>query len=135
MRISITEEDLMPTMGDCGDAGYDLRASVGVQILPGDSMVVPTGVSFEIPKHYYGLLTHRSSLAFKRGGILSLGIIDSNFTGEVKALVFNLSDTPLVIEKYERFCQIVFNSYYSFPLMAVGSLEGGKDGFGSSGKM
>lgn len=132
MRIKVHNKDLLPTQGGEGDAGYDLRATEEVALSPGGSTIVGTGVHFEIPKGYYGLLTHRSSLAFKNGCILSLGIIDSNFTGEVKCLVFNLGQKELYLDKGERFAQIVFNKYYTDTMEVVEELKDGKEGFGSS---
>lgn len=134
MRIKVYDKDLIPSQGGEGDAGYDLRAADELVLGPGESGIVGTGVHFGIPKGYYGLLTHRSSLAFKHGCILSLGIIDSNFTGEVKCLVFNLGQKELYLKEGERFAQIIFNRYYTDKMEIVEELEDGKDGFGSSGK-
>ena len=118
-----------------GDAGYDLRAAEDVSIGPGGRKAIPLGVAFQIPKGTYGMLTHRSSLAFKKGCTLSLGIIDSNFTGEVKAFVFNHDQYfRKHIKKGERIAQIIFIDYNVVTMNEVESLPEGKGGFGSSGE-
>jgi dUTP pyrophosphatase len=133
MKIKVDGEEFVPTIGAKGDAGYDLRCTEDVVIPPGTSYVVSTGVYMSIPFGYYGLLVHRSSLAFKGGSVLSTGIIDSNFKGEIKAYVLNHGSEYLYLKKGDRFCQIIFNRYYEDKFEIEEDLEDGKEGFGSSG--
>ncbi len=118
-----------------GDIGYDLRAAESVRFNSDENWAVSLGVQFKIPEGYYGELTHRSSLAFKKEMACSLGIIDSNFTGTVMALIFNHSGGYQVIDKNERICQIIFKKKVDTFMVPVKTLTKGKIGFGSSGRM
>jgi len=117
-----------------GDAGFDLATTEDIEIKPLSSGIVPLGVAVAIPEGQYGLLTHRSSLAFKKGGILSTGIIDSNFRQEMKAKIFNQSEHySLILKAGDRVAQLVIHEYISPELELVEEMEDGKGGFGSSG--
>ena len=136
MDFVLLDEECKPMRVSNQDAGFDLRSSIDVKIYPGEHKVVPLGVAISIPEGMFGLLTHRSSLAFKHGCIISTGIIDSSFTSEIKALVINLAEEerPLVISKGDRIAQLILidcNAYVR--LNQVKSLEPGKEGFGSTG--
>lgn len=134
MKTIVLNSKCKPQIMRHGDSGYDLSANGEFYIPPHSSLVIPLGVCFDIPYGYYGLLTHRSSLAFKYGSILSLGNIDSNFKKEIKALVFNLGDDEVYIKEGQRIAQIIFNRYYESTLEIVEEFHTeGKDGFGSSG--
>jgi len=117
-----------------GDAGYDLCAGEDMEIEPQSTAVVPLGIAVAIPEGQYGLLIHRSSLAFKRNAVISTGIIDSSFKQEMKAKVFNMSyGNTLYIRKGERIAQLIFHHFVSPELEVVDDMEDGKGGFGSSG--
>lgn len=123
-----------PTVPQAGDAGVDLRAAENTVIPSNSSAVISLGIGFQIPEGFFGVLTHRSSLAFNKDCILSLGIIDCNFTGEVKAKVFNLGSEEVSISQGDRIAQIIIVRYADFlQLQQVGGLVDGKEGFGSSG--
>ncbi len=116
------------------DAGYDLRAAADTTIFPNESAVIPLGVAIAIPRGIYGMLTHRSSLAFKKNGLISLGVIDSNFRQEIKAKVFNQNlFYSLKISAGDRIAQLILHRYESLELEEVEDLGIGKGGFGSSG--
>ena len=75
MNIKLLHPDaVVPTRGTSSSAGWDLYAIEDTIIYPGDNAVIPTGIAIEIPNGWFGLLTHRSSLAFKVDTIASLGI-------------------------------------------------------------
>lgn len=117
------------------DAGYDLRAAKDIVVYAGDSAIIPLGVAVKIPDGMYGMLTHRSSLAFKKDCTLSLGIIDSNFVQEIKAKVFNHHyGNELRIKKGDRIAQLILHKYQSLEMEEVEDLGIGKGGFGSSGR-
>lgn len=133
IQFKLMENGKAPKRMSTGDIGYDLCAAKRQRFNCGDSYVVPLGVAFGIPQGCYGVLTHRSSLAFKKGMICSLGIIDSSFTGEVKAKIFNLSGGYQWIDEGDRICQIIFKKKVDSELFKVDNLIAGKEGFGSSG--
>lgn len=137
MNYILLNEKCVPQKLTYRDAGFDLRSSISTIIYPGQQKVIPLGVRVSIPDSMFGLLTHRSSLAFKSGCIISTGIIDSSFTGELKALIINLSEEerPIVIEEGERIAQLILielNPYIR--LNKVEEIKDGKEGFGSTGK-
>jgi len=135
LKYKVLTEGCKPYRARPEDAGIDLIAAEDVEIMPLNSAVVPLGVAVKIDEGKYGLLTHRSSLAFKRGIIASTGVIDANFTQEIKAKLFNLSPYYQVnIKKGERICQLIIHSYVSEEMEEVEELPVGKGGFGSSGK-
>ena len=115
------------------DAGIDLCAGQDMVVTPGYSVVMPLGVAVKIEDGQYGMLTHRSSLAFKKEMTASLGIIDSNFTQEMKAKIFNHGRLSQVIKKGDRICQLVLHNFAREEMEEVEDLGIGKGGFGSSG--
>ena len=121
-------------MMQTGDAAYDLSAAENFDVFPNSSHIVPLGVAFKIPSDMVGILTHRSSLAFKRDCTVSYGVIDSSFDSEVFAKVFNHG---LAIQKFqfgERIAQIRFTLVQNTSLYPDNWEDGGKEGFGSSGR-
>ena len=129
---------------DDGSAGVDLiNNGETVVIEPnGGTAVLGTGVHVEIPVGYWGLLAARSSLGFKSTTLLtnSIGVIDSTYRGEIKVRLINLGDTPVTIERGERFCQLIITNCYLGNWHSVEKLDDlsetvrGQGGFGSSGR-
>ena len=92
-------------------AGMDLRANIAAPITlnPLERALVPTGLFIELPVGYEAQIRPRSGLAIKHGISLvnAPGTIDSDYRGEIKAIVVNLSNAPFVISDGERICQMV----------------------------
>ena len=134
----LSERAQVPTRSTSGAAAFDLYSTEDVLLIPGTSEVVPTGVAMRIPEGWFGLLTHRSSMAFKGDTIASLGIIDADYRGEVKIKMFNLGAEGIHIKVGDRVGQIAFiESYQGTQLKVVEQLPDttrGTLGFGSSGK-
>ena len=134
----IGDHDLpIPTQATCGAAGYDLRSTQRVILYPGQRLAIPTGWAIQVPEGMVGLVRPRSGLAVKEGIDVLAGVIDADYTGEIKAVLINLGDRPVQIEPGERIAQLVITNYYSTPLREVDSLPGttrGDGGFGSTGK-
>lgn len=125
-----------PHKGSEDSAGIDLAIQRDLHIYPGTSEVVDLHIMVEIPEGYYGLLTHRSSLAFKRDCILSTGIIDSDYRGSVCCKIFNLGKDIQHFDKGERVAQLIIMKYEPVVPMAYDALSDtarGESGFGSSG--
>ncbi len=134
IKCKVFIEECTPTKST-GNAAWDLCAAEDTLINPSSSAKVNLGVAFKFPKTICGIVTHRSSLAFKEDSVLSYGLIDSTFDSELKALVFNHSlGTALHIKKGERFCQIRFTEAYDYEVEFCNFSGDGKDGFGSTGK-
>jgi dUTP pyrophosphatase len=94
----------LPTRGSEGAAGYDLQSIESCVILPGKRAVVATGLSFELPAGVYGRIAPRSGLAVKHGIQVGAGVVDSDYRGEVKVVLFNHDINPYVIKARISYC-------------------------------
>lgn len=131
----------LPTYGSDGAAGADLYACLSepVEIMPGKSVFVPTGVSMEIPEGFAGLIYARSGLACKRGlaPANKVGVIDSDYRGEFIVVLHNHGDEPQIIQHGERIAQLLITPVVTPSFQTVQSLddtERASGGFGSTGK-
>jgi dUTP pyrophosphatase len=130
----------LPQYETAGSAGMDLRANIknSVTLLPLDRILIPTGLFIELPDGYEAQVRPRSGLAIKRGLTMlnSPGTIDSDYRGEIKCIVVNLSNDPQTIEPDERIAQIVFAKYERAEFVLVEEIsetKRGGGGFGSTG--
>ena len=132
--------DLRPKIATSGSAGLDLRADKWTTIEKGQQVKVATGVIAEIPNGYVGLLIPRSSLGAKGLKLVNtIGVIDSDYRGEIMAIVENTSDVPFDIDRGERFVQLVVvpcpqMNIEEVELDNLSYTERGDGGFGSTGK-
>lgn len=131
----------LPEYAKPGDAGIDLRATEAVTLAPaGGRALVPTGIAVAIPRGYAGFIQPRSGLAFKRGVTVlnSPGLIDSDYRGELKALLINTDPTePFEVTRGERIAQLVIQAVEHVDLVEVDVLddtERGEGGFGHTGR-
>lgn len=117
--------------------GY-LKIDNGVYIMPGHKVHLHTGISMEIPKGYCGLLMNRSSLSNLDQLTLcdNVGLIDSDYRGEITLHLLNESDEIKYLRNHTRICQIVITPCLSYPMIEVDKLsytERGYKGYGSTG--
>lgn len=131
----------LPEYAKPGDAGIDLRATEAVTLAPaGGRALVPTGIAVAIPRGYAGFIQPRSGLAFKHGVTVlnSPGLIDSDYRGELKALLINTDPTePFEVTRGERIAQLVIQAVEHVDLVEVDVLddtERGEGGFGHTGR-
>lgn len=120
-----------------GAAAFDLQCSEGDIVPPMSSAIIKTGLHVAIPNGYFGLLTLRSGHGFKKDLMSHIGIIDSDYRGEVMVKVFNFSDYTVEFEPGERFAQLTLIPLHPISAVRVDSLdttERGEGGFGSTGK-
>jgi len=135
--MKLQKDSIVPTKGSMWAGAYDLYSTEDILILPGMSEVIGTGVAFEIDKGWLGLLTHRSSMAFRLECVASLGVVDSDYTGEVKVKMFNHGTDGAHLKKGDRFAQITFVPHYAGDLEVVTTLSEtirGAGGMGSTGR-
>lgn len=128
----------MPSTGNPGDAGYDLRSSKDDLVPARSRQTVSTGVFLGIPAGYVGLVHPRSGLAAKHGiTVLNApGTVDAGYRGEILITLINHSDEDFVIAKGDRVAQILFQRFESVNFVEVTELPGsqrGTAGFGSTG--
>ena len=116
LQIKLIDPDrtaaMPPKIESAGAAGVDLRACIGTnshRVQPGEVSIIPSGVAVAIPEGHVGLLTVRSSVGIKRGLVLAngVGVIDSDYRGEVMIAVRNAKDYAVTIDKFERIAQLV----------------------------
>lgn len=130
---------ILPTRATEHSAGLDLYAAADIRIASGSSVTVPTGISAAIPHGCVGKLYIRSGHARKHGLELSnsVGIIDSDYRGEIMALIRNKGRRPYTIRRGERFCQLIIEEYVHAEVTEVDALpdsDRGAGGFGSTGQ-
>ena len=131
----------IPTYGSKYAAGADLYACIdsAVSVQPGETHLIPTGLAMEIPEGYAGLIYARSGLASKKGlaPANKVGVIDSDYRGEVMVALHNHSKVDAEIEPNERIAQLVITPYIMGIFNEVDELsetERGAGGFGSTGR-
>lgn len=131
----------LPAYATPGSAAMDLRACLSepVSLKPMERKIIPTGLALELPSAgYVALVFARSGLATKKGIALSnsVGVIDSDYRGEVGVGVINLSDAEYVIENGERIAQLAVVPVCHMAVEeahTIGETERGAGGFGSTG--
>lgn len=138
MKIKLlTDTATAPTYATDGSAGLDLYAD-GDYAIPSESdfAVVSTGISVEIDADKTGLVWPRSGMASKFGIDTGAGVIDSDYRGEVKVLLFNHGEYAYKIKRGDRIAQLLIVPSYRPKIEIVDSLdetERGAGGFGSTG--
>ncbi len=138
--VKLNQNAHIPTYGSASAAGADLYACIeeSVCIQPGQTVLVPTGLSMEIEEGFAGFIYARSGLATKRGlaPANKVGVIDSDYRGQVMVSLHNHTNAPQSVEPGERVAQIVFAPVYQAQFCLVDALqetERGTGGFGSTG--
>lgn len=140
--VTKNERIKMPAKATSGSAGYDLHADIeaALTIQPGDLVKVPTGLSIALPSPgYVALLFARSGLAVNHGVALSngVGVVDSDYRGEIMVGLCNLGKVPYTIKPQERIAQMVVMPVANLALVGAASLdatERNEGGFGSTGR-
>ena len=128
----------MPAYAYLGDAGLDLRAAESLVLKPFQRAMVLCGIAVAIPEGHAGLVFARSGLASKQGLAPSnkVGVIDSDYRGEIMVSLYNHSDTPRMVNHGDRIAQIVIMPYIKADWAVceeLGNTERGSGGFGSTG--
>lgn len=139
MRIKrIGEHDLpIPKRATEGAAGFDLQAVESKVIHANRMVAVSCGFAIEIPYGCVGIVFPRSGLAFNHGvQLFNIGVIDSDYRGEVRVLLYNADDDEYCIEKGDRIAQLVILPMPIIKPVEVDELDEtgrGERGFGSTG--
>lgn len=137
----LRESAVVPQRATSGSAGLDLSACLEqpLAIPAGGRALIPTGIAIALPgPAYVALLFARSSLGVRRGLMLTngVGVIDSDYRGEIKIGVYNFTNEPCIVENGERLAQLVVTQTAALPVLEVeelGETERGEGGFGSTG--
>lgn len=135
----LNEKAVLPSYGSASAAGADLYSCEGeITVAPGETKLVHTGLAMQIPEGYVGLIYARSGIATKRGlaPANKVGVIDSDYRGEIMVSIFNHSAEAQTIEAGERVAQIVITPYLTANFIEADELDDtkrGAGGFGSTG--
>ncbi len=141
LKIVNKSSNPLPSYQSEGASGMDLHASLKepITLKPLERTLVPTGIFVEIPVGFEGQVRARSGMAIKHGLTLinSVGTIDSDYRGEIKIPIVNLSNEEYTLEDGERIAQMVIAKYERVQIIEVDELsetKRGSGGFGSTGK-
>lgn len=130
------EHAVLPKCGSVFSAGADLSSVEDYEIQPHTRCSISTGLKFQFPPCVYGRIAPRSGLALKHGIDTMAGVIDPDYRGEVKVLLYNTSDVKFEIKRGDRVAQMIFESF-RFPLFnevsSLNETERSSGGFGSTG--
>jgi dUTP pyrophosphatase len=129
-----------PSYATAGAAGMDLRAHLAepITLMPLERKLIPTGLFIQLPNHYEAQIRPRSGLAINQGitCLNSPGTIDSDYRGEIKIILINLSNEPQTIHNNDRIAQMVIAQTEKAQWLEVKDLnetERGAGGFGHTG--
>ena len=138
--IKLDKNATVPSYGTSFSAGADLYALSGqeIELKPNETVLVHTGIAMEIPEGYAGFVFARSGIATKRGlaPANKVGVIDSDYRGEIMVALHNHSDKVQKIEDNERVAQLVIMPYLRAEFIEAETLdetERASGGFGSTG--
>lgn len=129
----------VPKRATVGSAGMDLVACVDTVVPPGSQWVaVETGIVLQFPNTVYARVAPRSGLAFKHGIQVGAGVVDSDYTGSIKVILFNHGSEPFTVRVGDRIAQILFEKIETpeleeCSLNDLQTTERGAGGFGSTG--
>lgn len=139
MRVKKLHPDaVIPIRATEGSVGYDLCSLDKITIAGhGTRACIPTGISLVIPNGCYGRIAPRSGLAFKFGINVGAGVIDPDYRGEIKVILFNHGENDFVINQGDKIAQLILEKVETPEVIEVESLdetERGENGFGSTDK-
>jgi len=128
---------VIPKRKTAGSAGFDLSADKTDWLAPHERMAIVTDIRLAIPTGYVGIIKPRSGLAFKFGIDVLAGIIDSDYRGEIKAMLINHGSERWDFKEGERICQLLIIPLHSALQLticdSIDETERGEGGFGSTG--
>tara|TARA_R100001015_G_C4627876_1_gene187678 strand:+ start:1460 stop:1945 length:486 start_codon:yes stop_codon:yes gene_type:complete len=152
----LSKSAIIPSRANDSDAGYDLYSTQDMVIGPMEKLIVPTGISIEIPNGYYGRIAPRSGLAVKSSIDVLAGVVDSGYRGEIGVVLINLnlpevlfnrnkkstayesafgSKNKFSISKGDRIAQLIIEKCHKIQWVEteLSDSERGEGGYGSSG--
>ena len=132
----LTSDATLPTRGSGGAVGYDLYSTEELVVPPTHRALVGTGIAIVLPVGVYGRVAPRSGLAVKHGIQVGAGVIDPDYTGEIKVVLFNHGDKDFEVKKGDRVAQLILERCETPEVEEVGAVEEterGAGGFGSTG--
>lgn len=126
----------LPTRGSGRAVGYDLYSTDEVVVPPTHRALIGTGIATVLPVGVYGRVAPRSGLAVKHGIQVGAGVVDPDYTGEIKVVLFNHGDKDFEVRRGDRIAQLILERCETPDVEEVGAVdetERGSGGFGSTG--
>jgi len=126
---------VLPARGSALAAGLDLCSIEDVELQPKQRAVVPTGLAVAIPPGFYGRVAPRSGLAAKNGLDVLAGVIDSDYRGEIRCVLYNTGDEVIELPAGSKICQLIVEQIITPEAAWVNDLDStarGAGGFGST---
>lgn len=136
MQLKVKKLDTnakLPTKGHPGDAGIDFYTLDEVVFAPGAQMRVHTGIGLEIPEGFVGLVWDKSGISFNKGLKIMGGVVDAPFRGEFVASMVNLSNETQVLEKGQKFTQMLVQKFEDCEIIETNELSETVRGEGREG--
>lgn len=128
----------IPQRATSGSAGYDLSACEDALVPARGYKMINTGIATQFPSDHYARIAPRSGLTLKKGLLVGAGVIDSDYTGEMRVILFNHTDTDYSVQVSDRIAQLIFERISTPDIEEVSyeklsQTERGAGGFGSTG--
>ena len=136
IKTKLRIDAYLPERAHDTDAGADIRTPEGFRLAAHGSEIVATGVHVQLPPNTVGMLKSKSGLNVKHG-IISEGVIDEGFIGEIMVKLYNLSDEPYIFRRGDKITQLVVMPVHYVDYESVENIEGGErgeNGYGSTGR-
>jgi dUTP pyrophosphatase len=140
VNIINNSDNQLPAYTTAGAAGMDIRANLSMPVIlqPLERTLIPTGLFIELPEGFEAQIRPRSGLAIRQGitCLNSPGTVDSDYRGEIKVVLINLSNEPQELKHGDRIAQMVFSKVATAALQLVSGLtetSRGAGGFGHTG--
>ncbi|MGH9874209.1 MAG: dUTP diphosphatase [Pyrinomonadaceae bacterium] len=127
---------ILPSRGSSHAAGLDIFSIEDVAIEPKQRALVGTGLAVAIPEGYYGRVAPRSGLATQKGLDVLAGVIDCDYRGEVRCLLYNSGDEVIQLPAQSKICQLIVEKIITPSAVwsdEISDTDRGSGGFGSTG--
>lgn len=127
---------VLPERGSSSAAGLDICSIEDVSIEPKQRALVRTGLAVAIPEGYYGRVAPRSGLATQKGLDVLAGVIDADYRGEIRCLLYNTGDEPIHLPAQSKICQLIIEKVITPAAVwsdEISETDRGSGGFGSTG--
>jgi deoxyuridine 5'-triphosphate nucleotidohydrolase len=127
---------VLPVRGSSLSAGLDICAIEDLTIQPGERVLARTGLAVAIPEGYYGRLAPRSGLATQKGLDTLAGVIDADYRGEIRCLLYNAGDEAIHLPAQSKVCQLIIEKIVTPTAVwadEISDTDRGTGGFGSTG--
>ncbi|NBS80144.1 MAG: dUTP diphosphatase [Betaproteobacteria bacterium] len=136
IECRVDDSDYLPKRANARDAGADLRSTQSLDIYPGETKLIDTGVAVKIPEGFAGFVFNRSGQGKKQIILLNgVGVIDSDYRGNIKVALKNISDDKYEINIGDRIAQLVIIPIITCDFVdSWNDTKRGTGGFGSTGK-